>query len=71
MSAQPIRLWCVMKAFAYPGIEISGYKIPHPQDGPQRFIPVFNTREEAVKWNGSEDCVRELETFAETSALRK
>ncbi len=32
-----------------------------PSGGPHGFIPVFNTRKEAIEWDGSEEYVRELQ----------
>jgi hypothetical protein len=33
-----------------------------PEDGPHRFIPVFNTREQAVAWAGSDEHVYAMTT---------
>ncbi len=42
---------------------MSGIPLNCPEDGPQGFIPVFNTREEAIAWDdGSEEYVKQLET---------
>lgn len=41
-------LYAVMRAIAWEGIQAGGFPMGAPPDGPQRFIPVFETREQAV-----------------------
>ena len=68
MSAAPIRLWCVMKSYTWDNVKAGGITLAAPAEGPQYIIPVFTTREQAVKWNGSNQNVYEMESFAITSA---
>lgn len=54
-------LWAVMKAHAWDSITTAhGIPLMCPDQGPHRFIPVFNTREQAVAWAGSDDHVAML-----------
>jgi hypothetical protein len=50
-------MWVVMKAHTWENIEVMGMSIRPPPDGPQRFIPMFDTREQAVAWDGSDEHV--------------
>ena len=60
--------WCVMKAFQWSTFEIASnhplilkQPVTMPEGGPQRFIPVFDTREQAVAFeDGDETFVQEL-----------
>ena len=56
--------WCVMKLqkFADMRLEPRGLRValearllPPADDDPPAFLPVFETREAAVAWNGGED----------------
>lgn len=47
-------LWVVMRAYKFSVIEVYGRPLKNPQSGPKFFVPLFSTREEAVKWAGSE-----------------
>ena len=60
LSVSPDTLWAVMKAHEWSSLTINGWPVAAPSDGPCRFIPVFTTREQAVKWNGSEDNIAQL-----------
>lgn len=53
-------LWAVMKVYEWDSIEAAGFTLQCPADGPHRFIPVFNTRAQAVAWAGSDDHVAML-----------
>jgi len=53
-------LWAVMKAHTWDSIEAAGFPLRCPVEGPHRFIPVFNTREQAVAWAGSDEHVAML-----------
>jgi hypothetical protein len=54
-------LWAVMKAHAWNSVtNAHGQPLVCPPDGPHRFIPVFNTREQAVAWDGSDEHVAML-----------
>jgi hypothetical protein len=55
-------LWAVMKAHAWSSLTVAGIEMTSPAEGPQRFIPVFETREQAVAWAGSEEHVVLLST---------
>lgn len=60
MKEQSKTLWAVMKAHSWASLSIGGVELAAPEDGPCRFIPVFDTREKAVAWAGSDENVREL-----------
>jgi hypothetical protein len=49
--------WAIMKAQSWSSMTINGIEVAAQPEGPHRFIPVFNTREQAVAWNGGEDNV--------------
>lgn len=60
-QAAPKSYWAVMRAQEFSLIETAiGMPLQHPPEGPQRFIPVFDTKEQAVAWNGGEDNVKEM-----------
>lgn len=48
--------WAVMKAYPLSAIEamtpLGPVPLEPPRDGPSRFIPLFDTYEQAVAWNG-------------------
>jgi hypothetical protein len=48
-------MWAVMVAKAWESITVNGVPLKEPADGPTRFIPLFDTRDKAVAWHGSED----------------
>ena len=51
-------LWVVMKAQPWDALSVgAGWPLRAPDEGPHRFLPVFNTREQAVKWAGGDDHV--------------
>ena len=51
-----------MKAFSFEGMTLNNLPISLAKGEPQRFIPVFDTKEEALKWNdGLEENLKELE----------
>ena len=55
--------WCVMKVFTWGSVTIfGGIELQSPPDGPLGFMPLFETYEQAVKWNGSEENVFEMRT---------
>lgn len=53
-------LYAVMRAIAWDGIQAGGFPMKAPPDGPQRFIPVFDTREQAVAFAEDGDRVLPL-----------
>lgn len=58
-------MWGVMKGYGWDSIAIIGVTIRPPIDGPQRFIPLFDTKEQALKFtNGDETHLVEMETTA-------
>ena len=59
------RYWCVMKAHGWDCLTVAGIPMQAPKEGPQHFIPVFDTREQAVAWAGTEEHVYALESVAE------
>jgi hypothetical protein len=58
------RFWCVMKAHSWTNLSVMGIAMQAPAEGPQHFIPVFDTREQAVAWSGTEEHVYALESIA-------
>jgi len=58
------RYWCVMKAHGWANLSVAGIEMAAPKEGPQHFIPVFDTREQAVAWAGTEEHVYALESVA-------
>lgn len=49
-------MWVVMKAYSWSSVTAGGMPMMSPPEGPQRFMPVFESREQAVAWdNGCED----------------
>jgi len=61
MSAQAKSYWAVMTAQQFTDIKTEiGMPIQPPPEGPQRYIPVFDTKQQAVAWNGSERGVKEV-----------
>lgn len=59
-------MWAFMKAFTWDSIK-SDYKIQFPRKGegqPQRFIPVFDLKKDALKFAGKEkDSVVKLDVI--------
>lgn len=60
VTPNPPILWAVMKAYTWDAITIHGLPLRASHEEPQRFIPVFETREQAVAWAGSEDYIAML-----------
>lgn len=57
--------WVVMKAQPFSAITVPQFAnrpLNPPDEGPQRFIPVFNTKEQAEKFDNGEGNVREVST---------
>lgn len=63
--ADPSIGYAVMRAIAWDGIEVHGFPMQSPPDGPQRFIPVFDTEEQAVAFASDGDRIMavKLRTF--------
>lgn len=56
MKPQHQKFWAVLKAYSWEGIEFeNGAKIYLEAGQPSRFIPVFDTREAAVKFEKGDD----------------
>jgi hypothetical protein len=43
-------LYCVMRACSWQSVEVNGIPLTSPPNGPQRYIPVFDTQEQAIEW---------------------
>lgn len=55
-------MWAVMKARSWESLEVMGLSLRAPKDGPCKFIPLFETRAQAVAFDGGcEDHVREVQ----------
>ena len=56
------RYWVVMKAHTWDSLTVlNGIPIQAPPDGPQRFIPVFDSMEQAAAWANAGDCIQAIE----------
>lgn len=55
--------FAVMKLYNWNSVSVGGVELSAPIDGisPQHFIPVFNTREQAVSWAGGDENVMEVQ----------
>ncbi len=47
--------WIVSRAWPFSAMTIAGRPAKAEPGGPERFIPVFSTRAEAVAWYGKDD----------------
>jgi len=47
--------YAVMKVQPWSSIKVIGYPITPPPEGPHGFVPIFNTRDQAVTWCGGDD----------------
>lgn len=64
-------MWAVMKAQSWASIEVLGIPMRAPFDEPCGFIPLFETRKQAVAWdNGCEDHVVEAQPNGEITCER-
>lgn len=52
-----------MKLYNWNSVSAGGVELSAPIDGisPQHFIPVFDTREQAVSWAGGDENVMEVQ----------
>jgi hypothetical protein len=57
------RMWAVMKAHSWGSIEVGGHPLAFPKDGPHKFVPLFNTKRQAVRFAGSDEHVYEVSTI--------
>ncbi len=54
-------MWAVMEAYAWDNVIVADYgSLKCPPEGPHRFIPVFETRAQAVAWAGGDKHVARL-----------
>lgn len=50
--------WAVMKAYDFRAMSVFGICLTAPKEGPHRFIPVFDTKEQAIAFeDGCKDHV--------------
>ena len=49
------RMWAVMTAQPWSAFTAGGLEITGPEEGPHKFMPLFDTREQAVAWSLSGD----------------
>ena len=57
MDEKPKDMWAVMKAFPFSSIDSEYIRMVIPKEGegqPQRFIPVFTAKDDALKFAGDE-----------------
>lgn len=61
MKKKPTALFAVMKAYPFSSIQVFNSIPLNPVKGePQRFIPVFESRKEAIAWGGTDENIVEL-----------
>jgi len=61
-------MYGVMKAYSWKSIEIPGVNIIPPIDGPQHFIPIFDTYSQALKFtDGDKTNIVEMEPVQNTA----
>ena len=52
-------MWAVFKAYSWSSITLSAYNgtlaLSTPAEGPQRFIPLFDTKEQALAFTNGDD----------------
>ena len=53
-------LYALMRASTWQSLEVNGIPIAQPTDGPQRYIPVFDTQEQALEWAQDGDWIMPL-----------
>jgi hypothetical protein len=57
------QFWVVMKMQDWDSLSVLGTSLFPPEGGPCKFIPVFNTKKEAIAFdNGSRLHIRKIET---------
>lgn len=54
--------YALMIACPWDTLTINGVAMPTPATGPQRFIPVFDTQEQAVEWGSDGDTIIPITT---------
>jgi hypothetical protein len=60
MTEEPNLKWAVMRAHTWERITVNGLMLKPPPEGPHRFIPLFETRDQAIAWAGSDEHVTPL-----------
>lgn len=48
-------LWVIWRAWPFSAMKANGLRVKVDLGEPTRFMPVFDTREQAVKWYGRDD----------------
>ena len=48
-------LWVISRAWPFSAMTANGIQMKVDSGEPTRFMPVFETREQAVKWYGKDD----------------
>lgn len=60
---KPETWWVVMKRYTLASLEVHGIALSSPPDEPQAFLPLFETKEQAVAFEDGDDTyVREMRT---------
>lgn len=55
-------MWAVFKAYSWSSLQVLGLDLTAPPDGPCKFIPLFDTKDQALKFaDGDESNVFEME----------
>ena len=63
LSSKQKSYYCVMTLNKWENLSVLNYPIQSPKEGPHYFMPVFNTKEQAIKWHGSEENVFEVQAI--------
>jgi len=60
MKETKSKCWVVMEVYKWEYLTVLGnLSLMAPSDGPDGFMPIFDSRAEAIAWSGSEENIRE------------
>jgi len=48
-------MFAIMKALSWDALSVGGFPLQCPPEGPHKFIPVFDTWEQASEWIADQD----------------
>lgn len=54
-AAATNRFWLVLRAYNWSAVTVGAVPLAASPDGPCRFVPVFETREQAIAFEGGSD----------------
>jgi hypothetical protein len=58
-----------MRACSWQSVEVNGIPLTSPPNGPQRYIPVFDTQEQAIEWAQDGDRICPVNCLDSTPGL--